>query len=162
MWPHGSGTFDGLYQSKISRVWFAPPWVCAVHNHLSHQCVASHTPCTTAIGYGVSTKSTTYITEGRRGGWRQACAYGSQPVVLTYDGDQIDVDTIDVGAEMFLVIADLNAAKDTVRLERGAERRHPTHREREGSPTLLTLQDPILRLPWVCFGGGFPKPKPQP
>jgi hypothetical protein len=33
-----------------------------------------------------------------------------------------------------------------------AERRHTT--ERMGSPTLQTLQDPIL--PWVCFrGGGF-------
>jgi hypothetical protein len=28
-----------------------------------------------------------------------------------------------------------------------------------GSPTLLTLQEPILLLPWVCFrGGGFPNP----
>jgi hypothetical protein len=28
-----------------------------------------------------------------------------------------------------------------------------------GSPTLQTLQDPILLLPWVCFrGGGFPNP----
>jgi galactokinase len=45
----------------------------------------------------------------------QACAYGSQPVVMSYDGDQIEVDTIDVGAEMHLVIADLNAAKDTAR-----------------------------------------------
>lgn len=45
----------------------------------------------------------------------QACAYGSQPVVMSYDGDQIEVDTIDVGVEMHLVIADLNAAKDTAR-----------------------------------------------
>jgi hypothetical protein len=37
------------------------------------------------------------------------------------------------------------------------ERGHPTGRERTGSPTLQTLQDPILLLPWVCFrGGGFP------
>jgi hypothetical protein len=32
-----------------------------------------------------------------------------------------------------------------------AERRHLTGRERTGSPTLQTLQYPILLLPWLCF-----------
>ena len=42
---------------------------------------------------------------------------------------------------------------------RAIERRHPTGRERMSSPTLQTLQDPILRLPRLCFrGGGFPNP----
>jgi hypothetical protein len=37
------------------------------------------------------------------------------------------------------------------------QRRHLTGRERIGQPTLQTLQDPILLLPWLCFrGGGFP------
>jgi hypothetical protein len=34
---------------------------------------------------------------------------------------------------------------------RAAERRHPTNGERMGSPTLQTLQAPILLTPWVCF-----------
>jgi hypothetical protein len=36
----------------------------------------------------------------------------------------------------------------------------PPHRPREdGSPTLQTLQDPILLSPWLFYrGGGFPKP----
>jgi hypothetical protein len=34
---------------------------------------------------------------------------------------------------------------------RAAERRHPTGRERMVSPTLLTLQDSILLLPWSAF-----------
>jgi hypothetical protein len=39
-----------------------------------------------------------------------------------------------------------------------AERR-PTGRERMGSPTLQTLQDPILLLPRLSFRGvGFPNP----
>jgi hypothetical protein len=39
---------------------------------------------------------------------------------------------------------------------------HPTGRERMGSHTLQTLQDPTLLLPCVCFrGGGFPSPKPH-
>jgi hypothetical protein len=42
---------------------------------------------------------------------------------------------------------------------RAAERRHPAGHERMGSPTLQTLQDPILLLPWLCSrGGGFPNP----
>ena len=33
------------------------------------------------------------------------------------------------------------------------------HVERMGSPALQTLQEPILRTPWVCFrAGGFPNP----
>jgi Ca2+-binding EF-hand superfamily protein len=46
---------------------------------------------------------------------------------------------------------------------RAAERRHPTGRERTGSPTLQMLQDPILLTPWVRFRGSrwLPKPKPD-
>ena len=41
-----------------------------------------------------------------------------------------------------------------------AECRHPTGRERMGSPTLQTLQDPILLTPWVWLReGGFPNPR---
>ena len=36
---------------------------------------------------------------------------------------------------------------------RRAERRHPSGRERMGSPTLQTLQAPILRPPRVCVRG---------
>ena len=45
---------------------------------------------------------------------------------------------------------------------RAAERRHPTDRERMVSPTLRTLQDPILLLPWLCFrGDNSPKTQPR-
>jgi hypothetical protein len=38
---------------------------------------------------------------------------------------------------------------------RRANRLKPTGRERMGSPTLQTLQDPILRTPWVFFRVAF-------
>jgi hypothetical protein len=42
---------------------------------------------------------------------------------------------------------------------RAAERRLYIDRERMGSPTLQTLEYPILLPPSLCFrGGGFPKP----
>jgi hypothetical protein len=41
---------------------------------------------------------------------------------------------------------------------RVAERRQHAGRERISSPTLRTLQDLILLLPWVCFRGGKANP----
>jgi hypothetical protein len=46
------------------------------------------------------------------------------------------------------------SSKNFARLRRwwrAAERRHPSGRERMGSPTLQTLQYPILLLPCLCF-----------
>jgi hypothetical protein len=41
-------------------------------------------------------------------------------------------------------------------------RASPTHSsERMGSPTLQTLQEPILLLPWVCFRGCWSVPRPR-
>merc|ERR1719409_54473 len=54
------------------------------------------------------------LTPSKCGRMDQACAYGPQPVVLTYDGDQVEVEKLVVGEEIFMVVADLNAAKDTV------------------------------------------------
>eukprot|EP00238_Polyblepharides_amylifera_P008366 CAMPEP_0196590232 /NCGR_PEP_ID=MMETSP1081-20130531/66029_1 /TAXON_ID=36882 /ORGANISM="Pyramimonas amylifera, Strain CCMP720" /LENGTH=412 /DNA_ID=CAMNT_0041913279 /DNA_START=135 /DNA_END=1373 /DNA_ORIENTATION=+ len=54
------------------------------------------------------------LTPSKCGRMDQACAYGAVPVVLTYDGDQLEVESLSVGEEVHLVIADLKAAKDTV------------------------------------------------
>jgi galactokinase len=43
----------------------------------------------------------------------QACAYGPCPVLMRYDGDALDVEELQVGAAMHLVVADLNASKST-------------------------------------------------
>ncbi|KAK9804885.1 hypothetical protein WJX72_010097 [[Myrmecia] bisecta] len=44
----------------------------------------------------------------------QANAFGSVPVVLTFDGDALHVDSMHLGAALPLVLVDLRAAKDTV------------------------------------------------
>lgn len=44
----------------------------------------------------------------------QACAFGSTPVLMTYDGDVLAVEGAPVAAPLHLVLVDLAASKDTV------------------------------------------------
>lgn len=46
----------------------------------------------------------------------QACAFGSVPVELSFDGDSMGVSRLDPGCDMHLLIADLGASKDTRRI----------------------------------------------
>ena len=43
----------------------------------------------------------------------QACAYGNQAVVMTFDGDKLQVTTIEIAKDLFFIVVDLGAAKDT-------------------------------------------------
>ncbi|MEI6809171.1 MAG: UTP--glucose-1-phosphate uridylyltransferase, partial [bacterium] len=43
----------------------------------------------------------------------QGCAYGSRPIMMTFDGERIDVRELSVAKDMFFVIVDLKATKDT-------------------------------------------------
>ena len=55
-------------------------------------------------------------TPSRCGRMDQACAFGpGRPVLLTFDGDTLDVEPLDrVAADVHIVVADLEASKDTV------------------------------------------------
>lgn len=46
----------------------------------------------------------------------QACAFGVRPVSMVFDGNEIDVEEVSVGAPLHFVFADLNAGKDTVKI----------------------------------------------
>ncbi len=52
-------------------------------------------------------------TPSRCGRMDQGCAYGNRPVMMTYDGDRIDVREIAVPTDLHFVIVDLKAGKDT-------------------------------------------------
>jgi hypothetical protein len=56
------------------------------------------------------------VTPSRCGRMDQACAFGSKPVVMTYDSEFIDVTTIRVPRPLHLVLVDLCAKKDTVEI----------------------------------------------
>ncbi|MBQ7565210.1 MAG: hypothetical protein IJT16_14635 [Lachnospiraceae bacterium] len=55
-------------------------------------------------------------TPSRCGRLDQACAFGVRPVNMTFDGNEILVDRMVVGAPLYYVFADLMAHKDTVRI----------------------------------------------
>ncbi len=52
-------------------------------------------------------------TPSRCGRMDQGCAYGNRPIMMTYDGDRIDVREIAIPKDLFYVIVDLRAGKDT-------------------------------------------------
>lgn len=55
-------------------------------------------------------------TPSRCGRLDQACAFGKKPVLMTFDGDKIDVKSIKVGNDLYFVFADLMAQKDTIKI----------------------------------------------
>ena len=58
----------------------------------------------------------------------QACAYGSRPVLLGFDGDQLEISALPVGLPIYHLIVDLNARKDTQRILRDLNACYPVAR----------------------------------
>ncbi len=52
-------------------------------------------------------------TPSRCGRLDQGCAYGDRPILMTFDGDRLDVTELRVGGPLYYVIVDLRAHKDT-------------------------------------------------
>ena len=52
-------------------------------------------------------------TPSRCGRMDQGCAYGGRPILMTFDGDRIDIEELKVPRNLYFVIADLGAGKDT-------------------------------------------------
>ncbi len=52
-------------------------------------------------------------TPSRCGRMDQGCAYGNRPIMMIFDGDRIDVKELSVPHDLFYVIVDLGAGKDT-------------------------------------------------
>lgn len=52
-------------------------------------------------------------TPSRCGRMDQGCAFGSRPILMTFDGERIDVTEVKVRRDLYYVIVDLCAGKDT-------------------------------------------------
>jgi len=55
-------------------------------------------------------------TPSRCGRMDQGCAFGNRPILMTYDGDHLDVSELQVPEDMYFVIVDLQAQKDTMEI----------------------------------------------
>ncbi len=56
------------------------------------------------------------LTPSRCGRLDQACAFGTKPVLMQFDGDQLSVNNLKIGADFYWVFADLMAKKDTIKI----------------------------------------------
>ncbi len=56
------------------------------------------------------------LTGSQCGRMDQGCAYGEQPILMTFDGDRVDISPLTLSQPLYFVIADLHAIKDTKRI----------------------------------------------
>ena len=64
-------------------------------------------------------------TPSRCGRMDQGCAFGNRPILMTYDGDHLDVTQLRVPEDMYFVIVDLQAEKDTMEILARLNRCYP-------------------------------------
>jgi len=64
-------------------------------------------------------------TSSRCGRLDQACAFGVKPNLMTFDGDEIEVESINVKKKLFWVFADLCAEKNTIKILQDLNKAYP-------------------------------------
>jgi len=64
-------------------------------------------------------------TPSRCGRMDQGCAFGNRPILMTYDGDRMGVEELDVRRDLHLVLVDLGAKKDTMEILARLNRAYP-------------------------------------
>ncbi len=64
-------------------------------------------------------------TASRCGRLDQACAFGVKPNLMTFDGDEVEVKTINVKKHLYWVFADLCAEKNTIKILRDLNKGYP-------------------------------------
>jgi UTP-glucose-1-phosphate uridylyltransferase len=64
-------------------------------------------------------------TPSRCGRMDQGCAFGSRPVLMTFDGDRLETSEMRPKEDLYFVIADLQAQKDTMRILSRLNRCYP-------------------------------------
>lgn len=64
-------------------------------------------------------------TASRCGRLDQACAFGTKPILMTFDGDEVEVKTLNVKEHLYWVFADLCASKDTIKILRDLNKGFP-------------------------------------
>ena len=81
-------------------------------------------------------------TPSRCGRMDQGCAYGDRPILMTFDGDNLDVSELQVPEDLYFVIVDLQAEKDTMEILARLNRSYP-FADNEIERGVLDLLGPI-------------------
>jgi UTP-glucose-1-phosphate uridylyltransferase/mevalonate kinase len=81
-------------------------------------------------------------TPSRCGRMDQGCAFGNRPVLMTFDGDHLDVTELQAPNDMYFVIVDLQAQKDTMEILARLNRSYP-FAENEIEQSVQELLGPI-------------------
>ncbi len=64
-------------------------------------------------------------TPSRCGRMDQGCAFGNRPVLMTFDGERLDTEELRAGRELYFVLVDLQAQKDTMEILARLNRSYP-------------------------------------
>lgn len=64
-------------------------------------------------------------TSSRCGRLDQACAFGSGPVLMTFDAEEIDAKKFNIKKPLYWVFSDLNGTKDTIKILRDLNKAYP-------------------------------------
>jgi UTP-glucose-1-phosphate uridylyltransferase/mevalonate kinase len=87
-------------------------------------------------------------TRSRCGRLDQACAFGTVPVCMHFDGDDINVERLSVKGDFYWVFADLNAKKDTIKILGDLNKCYPfaeTEKEKNVHAALGELNQNIIK-----------------
>lgn len=81
-------------------------------------------------------------TPSRCGRMDQGCAFGNRPVLMAFDGDRLETRELNIPKDLFFVIVDLNAKKDTMEILNRLNRSFP-FAENELEKNVQQLLGPI-------------------
>ena len=87
-------------------------------------------------------------TASRCGRLDQACAFGVRPVLMNFDGEEIDVKRLNVKRDLHWVFADLNASKNTIRILKDLNKAFPfadNDKERAVQDALGPINHDVIR-----------------
>jgi len=96
-------------------------------------------------------------TRSRCGRLDQACAFGTVPVCMRFDGDDINVERLSVKGYFHWVFADLNAKKDTIKILGDLNKCYPfagTDQEKKVHAALGEINQDIVKRAINCLKNG--------
>jgi UTP-glucose-1-phosphate uridylyltransferase/mevalonate kinase len=88
------------------------------------------------------------LTPSRCGRMDQGCAFGNNPILMTFDGERLDTTKLQIEGDLYFVLVDLNAEKDTTEILSRLNRAYPFANDEteEGVQKLLgTINERIIQ-----------------